>query len=191
MRMYFCILYFIVSYRLILCNSHIIALTLACRYDPEGGIGLFPYPLDTHHAERGRQGRFIRLLSDTARAPNGSSIGLAVDQNTSAIYTPSSPIVIVSGGAGGAGVWLYDVSGARVVQSSKGWSVSNVLVSYATHGDGLNIRTGEVLPAAWKSPLAGREQVSACNQSCAVVKVVTVCLQRSNVFESNDVFNSP
>ena len=153
------LLYYIILFSFLLLP--IITPAFACSYDPEGGIGLFPYPLDTHHAERGRQGRFIRLLSDTARAPNGSSIGLAVDQNTSAIYTPSSPIVVVSGGAGGAGVWLYDVSGARVTQSSKGWSVSNVLVSYATHGDGLNIRTGEVLPAAWKSPLAGREQVSA------------------------------
>lgn len=121
-------------------------LTLSCSYDPEGGIGLFPHPLDTHHAERGRQGRFIRLLSDTARLANGSSIGLAVDQNTSAIYTPSSPIVAVSGGASGAGVWRYDVSAAHVVETPKGWSVSNVLVSYATHGDSMNILTGDVQP---------------------------------------------
>ena len=141
--------------------QHTNRLILPRRYDPEGGIGLFPHPLDTHHAERGRQGRFIRLLSDTARLPNGSSVGIAVDQNTSAIYTPASPIVIVSGGASGAGVWRYDVSAARAAPSSKGWSVQNVFVSYATHGDSLNIRTGDVQPAAWKTPLAGREQVRA------------------------------
>jgi hypothetical protein len=93
------------------------------------------------------------------RQPNGSAIGLAIDQNTSAIYTPSSPIVVISGGASGAGAWLYDVSAAHAVNSSKGWSVSNVLISYATHGDSLNIRTGELVPAAWKAPLAGQEQV--------------------------------
>jgi len=128
-----------------------------CSYDPEGGIGLFPYLLDSHHAgdypfsphthmshmlhtERGRQGRFIRLLSDTVHQPNGSTIGLGIDQNTSAIYTPSSPLVVISGGASGAGAWHYDVSGAHAVRSSKGWSVSNVVASYATNGDSLNLR---------------------------------------------------
>jgi hypothetical protein len=56
-------------------------------------------------------------------------------------------------------VWRYDVSAAHVMQTPKGWSVSNVLVSYATHGDTMNIVTGDVQPAAWKAPLAGREQV--------------------------------
>jgi hypothetical protein len=94
------------------------------------------------------------------RQPNGSAIGLAIDQNTSAIYTPSSPIVVISGGASGAGAWLYDVTTAHAMNSSKGWSISNVLLSYATHGDSLNIRTGEVMPAGWKVPLAGQEKVS-------------------------------
>ena len=148
-------------------------VTLSRRYDPEGGIGLFPYLLDSHHAERGRQGRFIRLLSDTVRQPNGSTIGLGIDQNTSAIYTPSSPIVVISGGAAGAGAWHYDVSGARAVRSSKGWSVSNVVVSYATNGDSLNLRTGQVFPAAWKTPLAGNEQVCFIGNRFCRVQLVT------------------
>ena len=35
-------------------------------YDPLGGLGFFPLGLiDTHFANRGREGRFIRLISDT------------------------------------------------------------------------------------------------------------------------------
>lgn len=52
-------------------------------YDPDGGLGNFPYGLlDTHFAERGRQGRMIRVLMDTVQLADGAPVGFGVDQNT-------------------------------------------------------------------------------------------------------------
>jgi cyanophycinase len=65
--------------------SHLLWLALTfpsliARADGQGGLGFFQYGLlDTHFGERGRQGRFIRLLLDTrATVPQGRSLGFGM-----------------------------------------------------------------------------------------------------------------
>jgi cyanophycinase len=53
-----------------------------------GGVGLFPYGiLDTHFANRGRQGRLIELLFDSHELPTSNINAFCIDENTALIVT--------------------------------------------------------------------------------------------------------
>jgi cyanophycinase-like exopeptidase len=56
-------------------------------YGP-GGIGFFPHGLlDTHFANRGRHGRLLQLLADTAGLTRGDTRAFGVDENTALVVT--------------------------------------------------------------------------------------------------------
>lgn len=45
-----------------------------------GGLAAFPWGLvDAHFADRGRQGRQLRLISDTHTLPTGALVGFGID----------------------------------------------------------------------------------------------------------------
>jgi cyanophycinase len=140
-------------------------------YDPQGGIAFFSFGLlDTHFGERGRQGRFIRLLLDTqAQAPFGRTVGYGMDQNTALVVSLSTRTASV---AGTGGINIFNISSAKIDKSAPYFTVQNVLYSYATPGDIIDVTTGAVSFAAYKRPLAGREGPLP-------------------PFTSTDVFNSP
>lgn len=138
------------------------------EYDPNGGLAFFPTIVDSHFSQRARQGRLIRLLSDTRNGPRGVTTALGVDENT-AIQSTARPGVVAIVGA--SGVWWFDVSGATTSDVG-GWAIDGVRASYATRGDELDQSSGKVFPASWKTPLEGRER-------------------RRRPISSPDIFNSP
>lgn len=125
-------------------------------YDANGGIGFFDSGLlDTHFGERGRQGRFIRLLLDTqAQSPRGRTIGFGMDQNTALVVSLSTNTAAV---VGTGGINIFNVAAATVDSSAAYFTVKNVRYSYATPGDTVDVRTGAISFAPYKTPLAGRE----------------------------------
>lgn len=57
-------------------------------YKITGGLGIFTSGLlDTHFANRGRQGRLIQLLLDSRGLTAGSTVAFGIDENTALIVT--------------------------------------------------------------------------------------------------------
>lgn len=150
-------------------------------YDPQGGLGAMPFFfLDTHFSERGRQGRFIRLVSATSPAPppgcpaeSASPLALGHDEDTATAvqYDPSdpySPLQVEILGA--SGVHVFAVPRGAGSKRKGAWSIDNVYNSYLTTGDvavivpprpGACVGLVNVTVAKWKTPLAGREAHSS------------------------------
>lgn len=108
-------------------------------YDPLGGLKIIEGVLiDAHFTNKGRQGRLVRLASDmeVMRA-------IGVDENTALICDDSSKDCKV---VGDAGVWIFDMSSAQVAKSntSGSWICENVISSYITNNDKINIDSWEV-----------------------------------------------
>ncbi|KAK2714599.1 hypothetical protein QYM36_008974 [Artemia franciscana] len=127
-------------------------------YDENGGLGLLNgYIPDTHFSERGREARLIRLLQDTKNAVGGVTKGFGVDEDTAlVIYNVGSNEEIgeVIGASGG--VFFVDVS--RLVSlPSETVDYSDIVTTFLTSGDTINLQTGEVTFAPWKTPLKGDE----------------------------------
>lgn len=118
-------------------------------YEPDGGFGFLRSGLiDTHTGAYGREGRAVRLASDT-----GHDRVYALEENTALI-------VDHPGGArerfrvlGPRGVAVLDLRPARVGHGVD-WSLSDVRYSYLTDGDRYDPRRWQTLPAAGKRPLA-------------------------------------
>ncbi|MGK7941940.1 MAG: cyanophycinase [Crocosphaera sp.] len=128
-------------------------------YYPYGGFGFFKYGLlDTHFAERGRQGRIVRLAWD-----NRVDDAYAPDENTALVVTnvdtPNINISVI----GENGVNIFDLSGASKTNSNcrsadlDYWRVCGVKYTYLTEGDQYNPLTKSVTIASWKSSLTGVE----------------------------------
>ena len=135
-----------------------------------GGIGLFNHGLlDTHFANRGRQGRMIELLVDTFSYPSGDTRAFGIDENTA---------MVVSGPWGGRqgkvlgerGVLIMDISTASIEdsvnsdKSTKRESVSmfhtridGVSISRMSSGDLIDLSTLVITPAEYKRPMTDRE----------------------------------
>jgi len=49
----------------------------------DGGLGTFefPYMLDAHCSEYGREGRLVRIMFDTQTLPKGVTMGIHVDED--------------------------------------------------------------------------------------------------------------
>ncbi len=128
-------------------------------YYPYGGFGFFKYGLlDTHFAERGRQGRIVRLAWD-----NRVDDAYAPDENTALVVTNvDTPEVNISV-VGEKGVNIFDLSGASKTNSNcrfadlDYWRVCGVKYTYLTEGDQYKPLTKTVTIASWKSPLTGVE----------------------------------
>ncbi|KAJ1428511.1 hypothetical protein B484DRAFT_396782 [Ochromonadaceae sp. CCMP2298] len=118
---------------------------LLTGYGP-GGIGLFEHGLiDTHFANRGRQGRLVKLLLDSMDLPHGHRRSFGVDENTALVVTGDWKTrrgeVL-----GQRGVWVFDVESA--VQSDG--DVIGVAVSRISRGDGIDLHTLSIQPASYK-----------------------------------------
>jgi cyanophycinase len=132
-----------------------------------GGLGTFPYALvDGHFAQRGRQGRLLRLLLDTRDLPTGRAIAVGIDEDTALLTSPSGHATVLGAGA----VLLIDATNATTSSSEAPWSVMGVRTSRLTAGDTLDFASLTVTPAAWKQPLAGREHRASANSSDDIFK---------------------
>lgn len=128
-------------------------------YYPLGGFGFFKYGiLDTHFAERGRQGRFVRLASynsiDDAYAP---------DENTALVVTDVDTPNVKMSVVGQGGVNIFDLSNASQTGGACSradvdyWKVCGVKYTYLTLDDQYNPLTKTVSIARWKFSLTGLE----------------------------------
>lgn len=102
-------------------------------YIEEGGFGFFNYGiLDTHFSERGREGRAIRLASDT-----GNEMVFGLDETTALVVTeahsPHTKMEVI----GENGVQILDLSQsvAKIDGDNGPWLIENVYSTYLTEGD--------------------------------------------------------
>lgn len=121
-------------------------------YGP-GGLGFFPYGLvDTHFSNRGRHGRLVKLLVDSALLPAGHTRAYGVDENTALVVTgPWQKRVGTI--IGERGVVVFDTSKAVV----DGQDISNIWNARLTEKDSIDLNSLEVTFAPFKSLMAGRE----------------------------------
>ncbi|XP_076436143.1 cyanophycinase-like [Babylonia areolata] len=127
-------------------------------YDSAGGLGFLDgYVIDTHFANRGREGRMIRLLSDTRALPKGVSRGFGVDENTALVITQPGTPQAEGKVIGEAGVTFFDLTTAFVDPSEQDFAIRDVFVTYLTQGDTFNLYTHTVTFASDKGPLQGNE----------------------------------
>jgi len=120
-----------------------------------GGIGLFPYGLlDTHFANRGRQGRMIRLLADSYDLPSGHTRAFAIDENTALVVTPDGSGGDVGDLIGARGALVLDMSGASFSgsrpQDGSFYPVYNVKATRLSHGDQWDFSKMKLIPAPYK-----------------------------------------
>jgi len=145
---------------------------LAVTYDPLGGIGLFPEAIiDTHFGHRGRQGRLIRLLSDTVESESkGSSLGIGLDEATALVITTDFDGRISGEVVGDYGVFLADVSEAEAsFDTDNVWGIQGVRTHYLTNGDFLDISEGNAITfGATKDNLSGKEHMDKAPESQVV-----------------------
>lgn len=107
-------------------------------YNPLGGLGFFDYGLlDSHFSERGRQGRIIRLASDL-----DVDVAYGVDENTALIVTDANTPNVKMEVQGEGGVFIADLSEAKVGEIDGYWSIAGVKASYLTEGDEYDPLTG-------------------------------------------------
>jgi cyanophycinase len=102
-----------------------------------GGLGFFEFGvLDSHFSIRSREGRLIRLVSDS-----GVDYGFGVDENTALIVNAKNQYGTTAMSIIGAGgVFIVD---ARTAQSKAAadapFHIENVLIHYLTEGDSVEI----------------------------------------------------
>ncbi|NMA73723.1 MAG: cyanophycinase [Bacteroidales bacterium] len=102
------------------------------KYLKNQGFGFFDYGIiDSHFSQRGREGRAIRLASDT-----GNNLIFGIDEATALVVTkankPGAKMKVV----GRNGVQLLKLSYAKSQINKRNlWSIKNVESSYLTDGD--------------------------------------------------------
>ena len=105
-------------------------------YQPDGGFGIFTTGLvDTHFAYRGRQGRMIRLLSDT-----GNNLGFGIDENTALVASGDTLTAL-----GEHNVHIFDMTSATI-SDTRDWGIKTVRWSILGSGDSYNVSTEIIDP---------------------------------------------
>ncbi len=135
-------------------------------YGP-GGIGLFSHgALDTHFANRGRQGRVIQMLVDTAAFPSGYHRAFGVDENTALVVTGDWNHRVGTV-IGERGMLVMDVSFASKSPAKSGdhFDINGVWLARLSEGDVIDLNSLRVVPAAFKTSLSGRETSEPAAQS--------------------------
>ncbi|KAK4019862.1 hypothetical protein OUZ56_001866 [Daphnia magna] len=127
-------------------------------YDEHGGLGfLAGWVPDTHFSERGREARLIRLLQDTRYRDIGTPLGFGLDEDMALVVTdlytrPVGKVIGISGG-----MFVADVTNTIVTPSTT-TNYEGVSAHYLTQDDTIDLTTGNVTFASWKTPLKGNEQ---------------------------------
>ncbi|MFE0701146.1 cyanophycinase [Streptomyces sp. NPDC058872] len=118
-------------------------------YIPQGGFGFLRSGLvDTHTGAYGREGRALRLASDT-----GHDRVYALEENTALVVDrPGSDREHVTV-LGPNGVAVLDLRGAHAHDSANGWSLRRARYSYLTDGDQYDARTWTPRVHPGKQPL--------------------------------------
>lgn len=120
--------------------------SVLAAYGP-GGIGLFTFGLlDTHFSNRGRHGRFVRLLMDTSSLPLGFNRGFGMDENTALVVTGDWSNRIGTA-IGERGVLVFDASLAYLDDTN---NILGVSCSRLSDGDVISLSTLEISPASFK-----------------------------------------
>jgi len=138
-------------------------------YIEEGGLGFFNYGIvDSHFSERGREGRAIRLASDT-----GNDMVFGLDETTALVVTevhrPQAEMEVV----GKSGVQILDLSQAITDEDEEGfWSIENVQGTYLTEGDRYIPQADKVIFHSDKENICNKEDRSG------------------NLITSGDIFSS-
>lgn len=119
-------------------------------YIPQGGFGFLRSGLvDTHTGAYGREGRALRLASDT-----GHDRVYALEENTALVVdrpgTNREHVTVL----GPNGVAVLDLRDARAHDSANGWSLRRARYSYLTDGDQYDARTWTPRVHPGKQPLA-------------------------------------
>ncbi|ROQ26133.1 cyanophycinase [Streptomyces sp. PanSC19] len=106
-------------------------------YLPEGGFGFLRSGLvDTHTGAYGREGRALRLASDT-----GHDRVYALEENTALVVDHPGGNREHMTVLGPHGVAVLDLRDARAHDSASGWSLRRARYSYLTDGDRYDART--------------------------------------------------
>ena len=131
-------------------------------YNPDGGIGFAASAIvDTHFSQRGREGRLMRLVSDTKyMAGVGTTLGIGVDENTAIAITSD----VATGGnrfgevLGEAGVFMVDLSRAVEGVANGEWACDAIYANFLRAGDTIDIEswTG-ITYASYKTNMVGNE----------------------------------
>ncbi|XP_050400418.1 cyanophycinase [Patella vulgata] len=128
-------------------------------YNQHGGTGLFDgYILDTHFGNRGREGRLIRLLSDTRHLSNGVDYGIGVDENTALVITHAGTSTATGHVLGESGVTIIDVSKSQTEPQDGDFNIRDVYITFLTRGDEIDLNTHAVKFSSSKTKLGGHEQ---------------------------------
>ncbi|MBC9718380.1 cyanophycinase [Streptomyces sp. TRM66268-LWL] len=119
-----------------------------------GGFGFFSHGLvDTHFAARGRQGRSLRLASDT-----GHSRFFGIDENTAlevaGVGTGQESLTVL----GERAVFVFDLRTAAPRTDNGEWGISAVKYGQLTAGDRYNPYTWGITPASGRAPLVPRDR---------------------------------
>uniref|UniRef100_A0A7C5Y2K7 Cyanophycinase n=1 Tax=Fervidobacterium nodosum TaxID=2424 RepID=A0A7C5Y2K7_9BACT len=119
------------------------ALLRGITYEDDGsprlfitkGLGFFKgYIVDQHFSKRGR---FARLL--VAMADQKIQRGFGIDEDTALIVKGMDEIEVIGRG----GVFMLDISNAKIERVAGTWSFEGVRVSYFEKGDKYTISTGK------------------------------------------------
>ena len=139
-----------------------VSSNVAPTYHLSGGLGLLRngWILDANLSDRGREVRLIRALLDTRHLPFiGTPKGLGVDANTALVVTNplTSPVGQVVAATGAIdGVFFVNVTDVTTGSIWTG-SYSNVPFSFLTVNDTIDLISGHVTFASFKSSLTGAE----------------------------------
>ncbi|WP_440897977.1 cyanophycinase [Amphibacillus sp. Q70] len=138
-------------------------------YIRRGGLGFFDYGIvDSHFSERGREGRSIRLASDT-RIDKVFGLDETTALVVTAVNRPRAKMEVI----GQNGVQILDLSKAVANKNNKGlWSIKNVQSTYLTEGDQYIPKTDRVIFHSDKINIHNKEKY------------------RGNLSSSKDIFSS-
>ncbi|MFI2740345.1 cyanophycinase [Streptomyces sp. NPDC018711] len=118
-------------------------------YIPQGGFGFLRSGLvDTHTGAYGREGRALRLASDT-----GHDRVYALEENTALVVDRPGSNREHMTVLGPNGVAVLDLRDARAHDSANGWSLRRARYSYLTDGDQYDARTWTPRVHPAKQPL--------------------------------------
>lgn len=112
-----------------------------------GGLGFFPWGrVDTHVAQRGRQGRMLR-----AAARGGQALAFGVDEDSALVVTDATGARPGMRVVGQGGVTIFDLTTARARKRAP-WAVEQVTAHYLTDGDAFDVRSRAPRIAKAKRP---------------------------------------